>query len=423
MLSREENDLITQTGPGTPMGEVFRRFWIPAVLASEISEPDGPPVEVTLLSERLIAFRTTDGRAVLMDARCPHRHANLYWGRNEDNCIRCVYHGWQFDADGACVDMPAEPDTSRFKERVRITTYATHECAGIVWAFMGPQDAVPPFPRFDFAMVPETHTLAGKRRVPCNYLQNLEGEMDTAHVNFLHNEFGVTGGPVMKPSYQLQTRFLIASTLFGLVAAARREYPNDAYYWRMTPFILPSFTIIPSTPDLKHLTAAVPMDDVNMWGFTVSWRPDRPMDADDRELFFSGQEQQIEIDPKTFLAKYNRANDYGIDRTKQKTASFTGITGTRLQDCAVQEDQDGPCLRRWEEHLGTTDRAIIATRRRLLALARGLQEGVEPIEPSHPDAFLVRSIVEEAPRSMPWRDVWDGAQPQGAVLDQIAADG
>ena len=422
MLSRAENELITQTGPGTLMGEVFRRFWIPAVLVSEIPTPDCPPVEVTLLSERLIAFRTTDGRAVLMDARCPHRHANLYWGRNEDNCIRCVYHGWQFDADGFCVDMPAEPESSRFKEHVRITTYATHECAGVVWAYMGPQDRVPPFPKFDFSVVPENHALAGKRRVPCNFLQNLEGEMDTAHVNFLHNEFGATGGPKMKPGHQLRTKFLIAPTDFGLVAAARRNYPNDMRYWRMTPFLLPSFTIIPSLPGYKHLTAAVPLDDVNMWGFTISWRPDRPVDEADREQFFSGKDQQIPVDPKTFIGLLNRSNDYGIDRDKQKTESFTGIPGTRLQDCAVQEDQDGPIMHRWEEHLGTTDRAIVATRRRLLALARDLQNGIEPKEPYNPDAYLVRSIVAEAPASMPWREVWDAAQPEGAVLDHIGAD-
>jgi len=444
MLSRADNELVTQTGPGTPMGEVFRRFWIPALLSSEIPEPDCPPVETPLLGERLIAFRTTDGLAVLMDSRCPHRHANLFFGRNEDNCIRCVYHGWQFDADGFCVDMPAEPEHSRFKEHIRVTSYVTHETGGIVWAFMGSQNNIPPFPKLEFSLLPDSHSLAGKRRVPCNYLQNLEGEMDTAHVNFLHNDFGRTGDPVILPGYKLRTRFLIAETDFGIVAAARREYPNDANYWRMTPFILPSFTIIPTGPTLddglpddssdpkraaalrrwlnncKHLTAAIPLDDENMWGFTLSWRRDAPMDEDDRALFYSGDQQQIEVDPETFLAKLGRAEHYGIDRQKQKTESFTGISGTRLQDCAVQEDQDGPNLHRWEEHLGVTDRAIVATRRRLLGLAKDLQKGIEPKEPMNPDAFLVHSIAMEAPNTVPWREVWDSAQPEGAILDNIA---
>lgn len=422
MLSEAENELITRTGAGTPLGEVFRRFWIPAVLASEIPEPDCPPVKVTLLGEKLIAFRTTDGTPVLMDERCPHRHANLFWGRNEDNCIRCVYHGWQFAADGSCTDIPAEPDNSKFKEHVSVTSYATHECAGVVWTYMGPKDNVPPFPDFDFGAVPESHTLCGKRRVPCNYLQNLEGELDTAHVQFLHNEFGELGEGIIKPAHKLKTRFLLASTNFGLVVAARRDYPDEVNYWRMTPFMLPSFTIIPSVPDLKHLTAAVPLDDENMWGFTISWRPDRPMDDADRELFYSGREQQIEVDPKTFLGKYNVDNDYGIDRELQKTSSFTGIPGVRLQDCAVQEDQGGPVMQRSQEHLGTTDRAIVATRRRLINLAREMEAGNEPEEPFHPEAFRVRSIVAEAPSSVPWQDVWREAQPEGAPVDLASAD-
>jgi nitrite reductase/ring-hydroxylating ferredoxin subunit len=419
MLSKSDNELITSTGPGTPMGEVFRRFWIPALMSYEIAEPDCAPVELTLLSERLVAFRLTSGKTVLMDTRCPHRHANLYFGRNEEEGIRCAYHGWKFNSEGQCIDMPAEPSDSRFKEHVRLSSYETHESCGIVWTYMGPQDNVPPFPEFEFSILPESHSFSGKRRVPCNYLQNLEGEMDTAHTNFLHRSF--SDGEVMAPEYQARTPFLVADTDFGIIALARRNYPDDTYYWRMTPFMLPSSTVIPSGPDFKNLTIAIPLDDENMWGFSLSWRPDRPMDEEDRERFYSGTNQQVDIDPETFLSKYNRSNHYGIDRQAQKTSSFTGIPGVRLQDLAVQEDQDGANCHRWEEHLGTTDRGIVGTRRRLIELAKNLQQGIEPKEPWNPGAFRLRSVAVEAPRSVEWRELWDSAQPQGAVFDHLGA--
>src|SRR3984957_16552993 len=192
MLSIEENEKITQTGPGTPMGDLFRRFWLPALLSSEIPERDGPPVRFKLLSERLVAFRDSDGKIGILEERCPHRHASLYWGRNEESGLRCVYHGWKFATDGTCLDMPAEPEGSHFKDNLSAIAYSVHEAGGIIWAYMGPKDNEPPFPEFEWTLLPAENSRVHKRLQECNYLQNLEGELDTSHANFLHRSWDPT---------------------------------------------------------------------------------------------------------------------------------------------------------------------------------------------------------------------------------------
>src|SRR5215208_4993228 len=146
MLTREENELLTRIGPGTPMGELLRQYWVPALLSEELPEPDGVPVRVTLLGEELVAFRDSEGRVGLVDAHCPHRGASLFFGRNEECGIRCVYHGWKFDVAGNCVDMPSEPAESNFKHKVHARAYPAHERNGIIWAYMGPREVPPPLP-------------------------------------------------------------------------------------------------------------------------------------------------------------------------------------------------------------------------------------------------------------------------------------
>src|SRR5713226_3732004 len=148
MLSPEDNALLTQSGPGTPLGGLMRRYWIPFLLSSELPEPDCPPVRVTLLGEELVAYRDSEGRVGLLDRHCAHRGASLFFGRNEECGLRCVYHGWKYDLEGRCVDMPNEPSESNFKHRIRLTAYPTVESAGLVWAYLGPRDKMTPFRRF-----------------------------------------------------------------------------------------------------------------------------------------------------------------------------------------------------------------------------------------------------------------------------------
>src|SRR5665213_1585771 len=185
MLSREENELLTQTGPGTPMGRLIRRYWLPALFSHQLPAPDGDPVRVRLLGERLVAFRATDGRIGLIAEQCPHRTASLFFARNEECGLRCVYHGWKFDLDGNCVDMPSEPPESNFKHKVRIAAYPCRERGGVVWTYMGPPELMPDFPWLEWAEVPETHRFVTRHLQECNWLQAFEGGFDTSHLTFL----------------------------------------------------------------------------------------------------------------------------------------------------------------------------------------------------------------------------------------------
>ena len=186
MLRKDQNDLLTQTGPGTPMGRLSRCYWIPALLAEELPENNCPPVRVKLLSERLIAFRDTNGRLGLMDEFCAHRGISLWFGRNEDCGLRCPYHGWKYDVTGQCVDMPSEPEQSNFAQKVKLKSYPLVERGGVLWTYMGPPDTQPPLPEWEFAIVPSGHAFMSKRLQECNWLQALEGGIDSSHVSFLH---------------------------------------------------------------------------------------------------------------------------------------------------------------------------------------------------------------------------------------------
>jgi nitrite reductase/ring-hydroxylating ferredoxin subunit len=406
MLNRKDNQYITQIGPGTPMGNLFRRYWLPAMLAEELPEPDCPPVRLKLLGEDLVAFRTTSGRPAVLDTWCPHRNANLFWGRNEEDGLRCVYHGWKFDADGACVDMPNEPPRSRFAEKIKQPAYQAVDAGGVIWVYMGPDESpatAPAIPELEWTLVPESHRNVTKRIQDCNWLQNLEGEVDSSHANFLHASLGPDRGPIRNDERDedLHPVFSILETDYGLAICARRDAGPDQYYWRITPFMLPSYTIIPGTFGGSYtFTGAVPRDDTTMIGITATWNaeheiPKRPF---------------VDVDSNYYPIQ-NKSNDYLIDRQAQKTVSFTGIKGVRVQDMAVQEDQRGPISDRTTEHLGASDTGVIATRRRLLRQAHALEKGTEPLQAKTPAAYRVRSMAVVADRGIPWQELMQQHMP------------
>jgi phthalate 4,5-dioxygenase len=397
MLTREENDLLCRVGPGTPMGELMRQYWLPGVLSSELPAPDSDPRRIKLLGEELIAFRDSNGDVGLLQNNCPHRGASLFFGRNEEAGLRCVYHGWKFDADGACVDMPNEPPRSRFAEKIRQPAYQAVDRGGVIWVYMGPAELSPEIPELEWTLVPPSQRSVSKRIQECNWLQNLEGEVDSSHANFLHAQLGPDRRPIRNDERDedLHPVFSVLETDYGLAICARRDSGPDNYYWRITPFMLPSYTIIPGTYGGSYtFTAAVPRDDTSMIGITATWNiehaiPQRPF---------------VEVDAN-YYSLQNKRNDYLIDREAQKTVSFTGIRGVRVQDMAVQEDQRGPISDRSTEHLGSSDTGVIATRRRLLAQAQALQKGAEPGQPYAPAAYRLRSMAIVANRSVPWQEL------------------
>ena len=405
MLSREENQLLTHTDSGTAAGEYFRRFWMPALLASEVPTPDCPPVRIRLMGEDLIAFRNTEGRVGLMDEFCPHRRASLFWGRNEECGLRCVYHGWKFDVDGACVDMPNEPPEYGFNNKVRIAAYPTREYGGVVWAYMGPADRIPELPKLEWARVPDSHRHVSKRFQETNYLQAIEGGIDSSHSNFLHasvDAFRLTDSYVAKARnssnlrarYHLldkAPRFTVKKTDYGLIIAVRRNAEEDTYYWRMTQFLLPSHTMIPyQKGNSIHGHCWVPRDDQTCWVWTISWNPEEALSREDRDAIDNETFVHARVDPVTMRPLRNKDNNYGIDRELQRNTTMTGIHGFAAQDQALQESM-GPNADRTRERLGTSDTAIIATRRLLLQEIRALQQGDEPEAAHRGDAYWVRS--------------------------------
>ncbi len=370
MLTREENELLTRTGPGTPMGALMRRYWIPALFSDRLPEPDCAPVRVRLLGENLVAFRDTEGRVGLLDERCPHRTASLYYGRNEECGLRCVYHGWKFDIEGNCVDLPSEPPESDFRRKVRITAYPCVERGGVAWAYMGPPELKPEFPELEWTLLPDSHRFATRRLQECNWLQGLEGGFDTSHLAFLHR------GTAEVSRLNVPSRYEVVPTDFGLVAGTGRDLDGDEMSWSSNLMIMPFHKIFATEPNAAHIW--VPMDDENTMLYSIDFQLHRPLEDDEIEPSTSWIGIHTENLPGSDRAVQNRDNDYMIDRAVQQSgASYTGMKGLSIQDSAIQESM-GPIADRTIEHLGVSDTAIIQIRRLLLESLSDLERGKTP---------------------------------------------
>lgn len=406
MLTQEENMFMARVGPGTPMGDLMRRFWHPVLLSEELPEPDCPPKRTKILGEELIAFRDTNGEVGLVDNYCPHRRASLFFGRNEECGLRCVYHGWKFDINGDCVDMPSEPAESNFKDKVKITAYPTNEGAGMVWAYMGPPELKPGMPQLEYLEVPSNQFVSTKVMYESNFVQVIEGEIDTVHASLLHSsldslaksEAATTVGG--RYSYKDRPpRFFVEDTDSGILIGARRNAESDSYYWRISRWLYPYITMIPREPQGSARSGLiVPIDDENCWFFWVRWNPFVPLTQSEIDTY---KMMQASLAPVTYLGQANKRNDYMIDREMQRTVNYTGIpqNNARAQDAAMT-DSMGEISDRENEHLGTTDMAIIRMRRRLIQAAQDLQEGVEPFAASHPEVYKVRSGGAVLPRDI-----------------------
>jgi phenylpropionate dioxygenase-like ring-hydroxylating dioxygenase large terminal subunit len=422
MLSREDNALLTRVDRGTPMGDTLRRYWIPALLARELPEPDCPPVRVRLLGEDLIAFRDTQDRIGLLDELCPHRRASLFFGRNEECGLRCVYHGWKYDVDGRCVDMMNEPGADSFKEKILTTAYPTAELGGIVWAFLGPPDRRPAAPAFAWMRIPATHRQVSKVIQETNWVQGLEGGIDTSHAPILHRLLTMeTTRPGFKPDNPFvrgkPPTLALDVTDYGYQYAGIRTLDEARIHVRTYHYIMPFHQIRPSRSESGVPLVAghtwVPIDDENTmvynWEYSTT---DAPLTAEDRLERRLGN-GPLDVDQTTFRAKRNRANNYLLDRQVQKTESFTGIDGINVQDRAIQESM-GPIVDRSREHLGPADRAVIQARRLLLEAVRTVAEGGTPrgIEPTYAALAAAEAVL---PRDTDWRQA---SLPAGSQIEQ-----
>src|SRR3981189_770638 len=276
MLKQEENELITRCGPGTPMGSLMREYWVPAMLSSELPHPDSDPVRVLLLSEQLIGFRDSNGKVGLVANNCPHRGASLFFGRNEEAGLRCVYHGWKFDTSGACIDMPNEPAESDFRTKVKAVAYPCQERGGIVWAYLGPRSTPPSVPDLEPNMLGDDRVVVTAIQRECNWLQGLEGDIDTSHLGFLH--LGAVEPEKTRPGtvahYAVKVRaprYSVGDTEYGAMYGAYRPADTGMLYWRIAQFLFPCYAMIPTgVLGLQVLARAwVPMDDEHMMFFSM----------------------------------------------------------------------------------------------------------------------------------------------------------
>jgi phthalate 4,5-dioxygenase oxygenase subunit len=413
MLNAQDNMLLTQTGVATPMGQLFRQYWMPALLASELPHADCAPVKLRVLGEDYVAFRDSQGRVGIIEPTCPHRGANLFFGRNEEGGLRCVYHGWKFDVAGRCVDMPTlEADEStrqKICSRIQLKSLAATENAGIIWVYMGaPQNQVPPLPAMEFMTVPPSHCYVSKKLQQCNWAQACEGGLDTAHFSYLHMsiEKDDATGAAMNQSALVASgnpdlirwvredgrpRFSVLEHDAGFVIGGARRADAGNLYWRISQFLMPNHGLTPAAfkGENYHGQTWVPIDDHACWIYCYTWNPERPLSDAERAKFKAGHAVHAETG-SDFVPLRNRGNLYLLDREEQRTRSFTGIRGVSEQDACIQDSQ-GYIVDRTREHLGATDIGIVRFRNRILQELRNFQRGGSPTIPAAPLAYHVRS--------------------------------
>ncbi|MBV8412416.1 MAG: Rieske 2Fe-2S domain-containing protein [Alphaproteobacteria bacterium] len=424
MTTAAEGAELTRVGPGTPMGELMRQYWIPAALSSELKR-DGAPVRLMLLGEKLLAFRDSAGRVGVMDHRCPHRCASLFLGRNEDGGLRCVYHGWKFDVSGNCIDMPSVPAQQDFKAKVKAKAYKAAERAGVVWVYMGAAAEAPPFPELETLLVPDEEVGASFILRSCNYLQALEGDIDTSHFGFLHaGHVEPDDVPEDHPIRHTVTirapEYHVSDTPWGTTYAAFRDAGKGQTYWRFANFLFPFWTQQPQGEFGEHVHARawVPLDDDHTMFVYLWWKKGSASLARPRPPLRGGKKMAHGADnaylPNTtdWLGRWrlvaNEANDWRIDRDAQSDGVFySGIDNIHLQDQAVTESM-GPITDHDFEHLAPSDQMITRTRRRLLLAARALRdEKVPPPGAADPSVFrAARSGYFLSEQNIGWREIY-----------------
>jgi phenylpropionate dioxygenase-like ring-hydroxylating dioxygenase large terminal subunit len=421
MLSREDNETLVRVGPGTAMGQLMRLYWIPFLPASDLAT-DGQPQRVRLLGEDLLAFRDSNGRIGLVDHACAHRGAPLVFGRNEGCGLRCIYHGWKFDVEGRVVDTPAEPAQSGIRKNVRIKNYPCQERNGICWTYMGPdRDQPPPLPNMEWNLVPQENVYVSFRVQECNWLQAVEGEIDSAHAAILHGRVDQQGAinewvqkKDLKPTFECKRQD------FGASIASKRILNDDTHYWRVNQFLLPFYTLVPPQSQFPELSghAWVPMDDENTLCIMFSYHPTQKFYEKTAKLFEGGHNGRETGHPSLnayaprpvtepyakYWTKFNLKTAFLFDYDAQTKKWFSGLPGLWVQDAACQSGV-APIYDRSKEHLGMSDTGIAITRRLLLEMAKNLSSKQQrPPRIDDPDLPMIRAVSLTLPAGQPWSE-------------------
>ena len=431
MLSREDNELLVRVGADAPMGRLMRLYWLPFLPSTDL-EANGQPARVRLLGEDLLAFRDSEGRIGLVDHACPHRGAPLVFGRNEDCGLRCVYHGWKFDVNGEVVDMPAEPPESRLKSKTRIKNYPCRERNGVVWAYMGPdRDSPPPLPSLEWNLVPQENVHLSFRVQECNWLQAVEGEIDSAHAAILHGRIDAQGAindwvakKDLRPVFECQRGEQ------GMSIASRRVLDENTWYWRVNQFLLPFYTLVPPQSRYPELSghAWVPLDDENTLCIMFSYHPSQPLYEKTRKLFEEGHAgretghasehafapKPVSVPFAKYWTRFNLETGFQFNYDAQTKTWFSGLPGLWVQDAACQSGV-APIYDRSQEHLGISDTGIAMTRRQLLETVRNLEQRQQrPPRYDDPELFMVRAVSLTLPATASWQA--EGAEHMRARL-------
>ena len=399
MLPLEQNRLLTEVEGDAPMGRMMRaRYWIPAA-RSESLVADGAPQRVRLLGENYVAFRAADGRVGFFDEACPHRGVSLVLARNEDCGLRCIFHGWKFDVTGKVVDIPSEADGGQaFSRHVKVNHYPTFEGGGILWVFLG-AGAPPPRPPLPFLELGPEQVWVSRSVTPCNWLQGVEGTIDSIHVGTLHQSWirANSANTSIGHSLTAHPRYEVEDAPYGLRAAAVRTLPDGRRYVRITEYVLPFVSLVPGGGDRDGtIFITTPVDNrthLIFWGF---WNEDGPRPLGEKNMTRDG--------PRDFdnYAHVTPGPDwtFGQDRAAMAEGHFTGLTGCILEEDMIVQASMGPIVDRTTEHLCSSDVGIVHARRRLLEALAAFELGEAP----EPGPEIVRPLDRIGAADYDWRE-------------------
>jgi phthalate 4,5-dioxygenase len=424
MLKQEDNELLTRVGPGMPMGQMLREYWMPS-LRSDALVANGAPARVRLMGENFVAFRGASGQVGFLYEACPHRGASLALARNEENSLRCIFHGWQIDVNGKLIDVPCEPMNRReaFKAGVSVKHFPTREAGGMIWVYLGKQSQPPVFPEFEFNNLPASHVCARRAIVHYNWLQGLEAHLDASHVGILHSGFMNAKKPMAIGIRDLSLatmhrapRTEMYATPYGLREGALRDLDDGTTYARIREVALPFFTFIPhAAHEPCSGRATVPIDDEWDAEWYILYDPHKPLTQQAIDMLWEGADPN----PDNFAASLGSAENMWNQDREAMQHHWSGFPRSiPFEDFVITESM-GPRVDRSTEQLGQADIILVQVRRLLLNAARAFQQG----QPLHfnvdPETYRgIRAIAATIPTDSNWHDV----NPVSNKVRQTAAE-